>query len=236
MGASVWLDGVRSTGNLVLAGNNLVTGLPPRFRSPASAFRTMRGGRHAVGNNKFVLRPYHLDDSLRGAADKGGRICGRDATPWLLARGLATSNLDVFELPLYPVLAADRITQDLVDWFFDEKPDAAVSKRLADAELLSAAQIPQNIDFARLYAERNAAHEEFLIASFEACLTTSDTRVMEQDFSAIADLCKGPRPAPAPLAACQEVGPAQRAHASAASFAPAHAALGNLHGPSSSPS
>jgi galactokinase/mevalonate kinase-like predicted kinase len=191
--ASLWLDGVTCSEELYLGGNNIVTGLPSGAKisslQPEQCLEVM-----PVNGGRFVLRPYHIDDTLRGSASGEGSICGRSAKSWLAARGLQPSDADVFNLPLYPVLPAGRITQALVNWFFDEKPSEETGGILSSYKLLSAEQIPQQVDFKKLFEERETAHESALLAAFDQCLKQSDTRVMEQDFSAIADLCKDSAP------------------------------------------
>jgi galactokinase/mevalonate kinase-like predicted kinase len=144
-----------------------------------------------VGSADWVLRPYHIDDTLRGTPADGGRICGQDARAWLEARGLPATESDVFRMPLYPVVRAGRMTQELIDWYFETKPDPGLSARIALLPLLSAAEIPERVEFSRLFADRDAAQAEALQEEFEACLAKGDTRVFGQDFAALAAFCRG---------------------------------------------
>jgi len=180
----VLLDAVAARRPIRLDGHNIVAGLPA-----GSRVRWLGQGWCAeaapVGGGEWVLRPHHLDDTLRGAAGTGGRICGHDALDWLAARGLRGKAADVFELPIYPVLAAREIDQDALNWFFDPHPDPAVGARLARHRRLSAAQIPEAVDFARCFASRRAAYATCLRAEFEGCLSGADMRVFTQDFEAL---------------------------------------------------
>ena len=196
----VWLDGVHGTEAIRLDGLNLVRGLPARARIS----RLVQGWCvevAPVGRGEWVLRPYHLDDVLRGAPGAGGRICGCDAGDWLAARGLSPkkglspAKADVFALPIYPVLAASEISQEVLDWHFDEDPDPAVGARLARHRRLSAAQIPEAVDFARYLAERRAAHAACIRAEFEACIANADMRVFTHDFAALATFVRREAPA-----------------------------------------
>ena len=187
MGASVWLDGVRGP-KLDLGGDNLITGLAEKDGVTRLAsghcleLIPVECGR--------AFRPYHIDDPFRGPANAGGLICGRKASEWLAARGLPVDGTDVYRLALYPVVGDRFKGQEIADWFFAEKPDAAVAERIRELPLLSAEQIPAQVNFQRLFAEREAAQEQSLLTDFRACLEQSDSRVMEQDFSALGALCQ----------------------------------------------
>ena len=189
----VWLDAVQGRAAIRLDGHNVVCGLPANARIG----RLGQGWcveAAPVGPGEWVLRPYHLDDTLRGEAGAGGRICGCDALDWLAARGLSPAKGDVFSLPIYPVLGGSEITQEIIDWHFDPRPDPAVGARLARRRRLSAAGIPEAVDFARAFAERRAAHAKCLRAEFEACLSNADMRVFTQDFAAIAAFARREAP------------------------------------------
>jgi galactokinase/mevalonate kinase-like predicted kinase len=184
-----WADRVSSRSPVSLAGHNLLTGLPA-----GSNLRRLEVGWCAeaapVGRGKWVFRPYHLDDTLRGRPGAGGRICGQDARSWLAARKLSSRAADVFDLPLYPVLPAAGIDQDLLAWFFSASPDPEVGARLSRLPLLSARQIPDRIDFGRLFARQRAAQAEALRADFQAWQRSGDAGIFSQDFGAIADFCR----------------------------------------------
>jgi galactokinase/mevalonate kinase-like predicted kinase len=191
----VWLDGVSDRARpLRLDGDNAVTGVP----AAARLARLARGwcvDVAPIGAADYALRPYQLDDTLRGTPAGGGRICGRKARAWLAARGLPASDLDVFDLPIYPVIPAAQITQELLAWFFAAAPDPKVSARVAGYRRLSAAALPTRVNFARYFAQRRDAQEEILRADFAGCRRRPDARVFSQDFAAIADFCRREVPA-----------------------------------------
>jgi galactokinase/mevalonate kinase-like predicted kinase len=180
----VWLDAVQAAA-IRLDGLNVVCGLPAKARigwlAQGWCVETA-----PVGRGEWVLRPFHIDDTLRGAPGSGGTICGHDARDWLAARGLSPAKGDVFAQPIYPVVRAAEITQEALNWHFDLHPDPAVGARLARHRRLSAAQIPDAVNFERSVAERRAAHAACLRAEFEACLANADMRVFTQDFAAMA--------------------------------------------------
>ena len=189
----VWIDGAALSASLHTAGHNLVTGLPA-----GSAVTSLAAEQcvdvSPVGRRAYALRPYHLDDSLRGIAGKHGKICGVDAAAWLAARGFPQSEADVFTLPLYPVIAAEEITQARVEWYFASAPDPSVSEWIRRQPLLSAAQIPAQTAFGRLFSERRTGYAQALRSDFESCLTHSNERVYSQDFAAIAGFCREQAP------------------------------------------
>ena len=190
----VWLDGVGGSRAIRLDGYNIVTGLPAKAR-----VQSLGQGWCVecvpVGEGNWVLRPHHLDDTLRGKVGAGGSICGCDALDWLAARGLSQQAGEVFDLPIYPVLSAHEIDQDALNWFFGPDPDPAVGELFARRRRLSAAQIPEAVDFARCFSDRRAAHAACLRAEFEACLSRADMRVFTHDFAAVAALARREAPA-----------------------------------------
>ena len=185
----VWVDGAQARPTLALAGHNLVTGLPASAR-----VRRLETGwcldLPPVGAGLWAFRPYQLDDTLRGRPGEGGRICGQDARTWLSRRGLPVTTADVYDLPLYPVLAAGDATQELLDWFFARRPDPRRNARVAAYPRLSARQIPERIDFARLLADRRRSQAAGLQAGFLAWRESSHPAVFSQDFAAIAGFCR----------------------------------------------
>ncbi len=187
--APVWLDGVATEGSLVLGGFNLVTGLP----STAGELRLASEQCLDVSPVRqiyYAFRPYALDDNLRGLPGTGATICGHDAKDWLVCRGFDLDSTDVFDAPIYPLVAATSITQALLDWFFAAKPDGRITELIQKTQKLSAAEIPNRFNFHRYFADRNVKHAAALLAEFQSCSETGDTRVFAQDFAAILKCCQ----------------------------------------------
>lgn len=181
----VWVDGAGESKTWLLDGMNVVTGsapgMPTLHLAPEQCLEIA-----PVAVDRFVVRPYLLDDRLRGAANKDGTICSQPAATWLRNRGLEPSSADVFQLPIYPILPAAEITQAVVDWFFTEDPAPSISDKIRQATRLSAADIPNRINFDRYFAARDVGHTATLLAQFDACVRTGDARVFDQDFSIVA--------------------------------------------------
>jgi galactokinase/mevalonate kinase-like predicted kinase len=189
---AVWIDGVRSEEPTTLDGLNVVTG-----GSPGGHGVHLRQEQcleiAPIDRDEYVVRPYLLDDKLRGPANAAATICGQKAAEWLQRRDLGTSSEDVFQLPLYPIVRGGDITAELIEWFFATAPDREITKWMETRRHLSAADIPNRINFDRHFQQQAAGHTAVLIGLFEACLTTSDVRVFEQDFAAIAGHAKAHR-------------------------------------------
>ncbi len=189
--APTWVEGSTSTDSITLRGYNVLTGLPDGSRLSHLA-EDVCLDITPVGRGQFVVRPYHLGDVFRGKPDAGATICGQDARIWLSSRTLAFSDMkaDVFQLPLYPVVAAKEITQALLDWFFAETPDPKLTAEISTKKRLAAAEIPAHIDFTSYFAQRQDGYAAALQTEFSACLHQGDTRIMSQDFSSIATFCQ----------------------------------------------
>jgi galactokinase/mevalonate kinase-like predicted kinase len=185
----VWLDGLAADTRWQLGGLNIVCGSTLGQGSLRLA-QEQCIEIAPVGHDRYVVRPYLLDDKLRGQPGAGGMICGRDAAEWLERRQLKLKRDDVFNLPIYPVVAAGDIQQSLIDWFFAAEPAMDVTRQVHASERLSAAAIPNVINFGRYFADRAKGHAEVLIAQFTACAETGDLRVFAQDFSAVAQHAK----------------------------------------------
>lgn len=188
-----WVEAATPDAPVTLGGANLVTGLPAGSRItrvPDEVCLEVL----PVGPRKFAVRPYHIDDTLRGRPSQRARICGQDAAAWLAARGLPTADEDVFNLPLYPVVNATEIDQALLEWFFATQPDESVTRRWQAWQREAAAALPHHVDFARYFEQRKAGHAAALQAEFTTCMEEGDTRVFAQDFSAVAAFCRTTAP------------------------------------------
>ena len=186
-GDPTWIEGSASGRGLRLGGFNFLTGLPAgatvHHLAPGACLNVL-----PVAADRYAVLPYHIDDGFRGGPDTAS-ICGRPALTWLERRGLAPTNLDVFDTPLYPVVAAAEITQELVDWFFADAPDPAATSRLAALPRLSAAQLPEHLDFERYFEQRRTLLERQLGDQLGAALEQGDPAAFEQDGAALASFC-----------------------------------------------
>lgn len=185
----VWLDGA-AEGTWSLDGLNIVSGsVAPDTTITLSQEQCVEIAPHGTGSD-CIVRPYALDDRFRGSVSDAGTICGHKAQIWLERRGYPPTSGDVFTLPLYPIVPPRAITPELIAWFFAESPDPRITAFIHKTRRISAAEIPNEINFARYFGVRTAGYAAVLIEQFEACRRTSDARVFQQDFSAIAELAR----------------------------------------------
>jgi galactokinase/mevalonate kinase-like predicted kinase len=189
----IWLDDVHTPDGVTFEGHNVLTGLPS-----AATVKHLKADWCVevapVGDRDYVFRPYHISDNFRGAATKGGRICGIPAERWLATRGFKIESHDVFELALYPVLRASEISQAALEWFFSNEPDAAITERMRRSPRLSAKQICDSVDFERLFSQRYRGYARALQSEFLACVQSGNERVCAQDFGALAQFCNTSAP------------------------------------------
>ncbi len=148
-----------------------------------------------VGDNRFCIRPYGIDDVFSGKA-------GDNDTTWLNAplnkwfgdrgvdmEGLVDSKLDIFDAPLFPVVDPDQSTGELISWMIT--PDHADNKmrnKWLAAQRLPASEIQNKIDFGRLYKQR----EELMKTVLPAMAKNHNRSVFYQlDLDHLSDIYAG---------------------------------------------
>jgi galactokinase/mevalonate kinase-like predicted kinase len=192
--AAVWIEAAQTSTPIRLGGHNLLTGLPSAARLNFLEANTCVDIA-PVGEETYVFRPYHIDDSYRGLPGSGGKICGRDAAEWLAARGLSVAKEDVFDLPLYPITEAQEITQQWLDWFFADQPDLEISRLMAELPRISAREIASKVNFERYFTQRSEGYAEQFKADFQRLIDQADSSVLEQDCALLAAFCREQAPA-----------------------------------------
>jgi galactokinase/mevalonate kinase-like predicted kinase len=186
----VWSEGCLGA-SLQAGGANLITSLPAAHRveslPPFACLDTP-----PVGEASCVFRAYHLDDTLRGGLATGS-ICGQPAVVWLQRRGFEFSaDTDIYDLPVYPVIEPAQADQRLLDWFFSTEPDREIGAMVRALPRLSAREIPNRIEFKRLFADKAIAREEMLRGALTRCLSEGDGSALSGDLAAIALFCRSP--------------------------------------------
>lgn len=182
-----WAEGCLGETLPSLGRSSVVCGLPKGHR-----ITSLTAGRCLdvlpVGQNRFVVRPYHIDDTFRGDA-KRGNICGQAAAQWLAERGVPVTEEDVFQLPLYPLVTAAEITDELVEWFFVVEPKGDQTKRWAKQRRMSSKGVVAAMSFKRYFSQRREGQAASLRREFQRLLDEGDTAVFDQDFNALAEFC-----------------------------------------------
>jgi galactokinase/mevalonate kinase-like predicted kinase len=116
-----------------------------------------------VGDTAFCVRAYGIEDAFAGAVGEARTLWfGQPASNWFFARGLDRQAAavrpegDMQEAPLFPVLLPAQLEPRFLEWLFTSQPqrNEGFARRWLDAPRLSAAQIPQKIEVARLVRQR----------------------------------------------------------------------------------
>ena len=124
-----------------------------------------------VGEKDFAVRAYGIGDVFRGrVGDKATSWFGRPAADWFAARGLtlAQAGLDAVQdiqgAKLFPVFAPAALDGALVEWLCAAQPadDARCRKLWLAAPRLSASELAQQANLARLYTQRRRFRETVL--------------------------------------------------------------------------
>ena len=187
-----WVEGSLISHALELEGTNLVTGLPAKAKLRRLASEQCLDVA-PIGENEFVVRPYQIDDTLRGAVPQA-TICGRRASDWFALRGWPMEKGDVFNIRIYPVLPETSITDELLEWFFSSTPSVALSRELKKAQRLSAAEIPNATNFERYFSQRKIGYAGTLRAEFERLVQHGRSSIYDQDFAALSRFCRQDAP------------------------------------------
>ena len=116
-----------------------------------------------VGDDQFCIRSYGFHDTFSGIlSDPATHWFGRPASHWFSARGLnpeacgISTSADLQACALFPVLGRSELTQELVQWLVTSAPASpGFSQRWQQLPRLSAQQIPERVNLARLYQQRS---------------------------------------------------------------------------------
>ncbi|MCX7009929.1 MAG: bifunctional fucokinase/fucose-1-phosphate guanylyltransferase [Kiritimatiellaeota bacterium] len=124
-----------------------------------------------VGEKNFAIRAYGIGDVFRGrVGDAATQWFGRAAAGWFAARGLTLAQAgldaaqDIQQAALFPVFAAEEIEGGFIEWLCAAAPanDARWQHACLAAPRLSASDLAQQANLARLYAQRRRFRETVL--------------------------------------------------------------------------
>jgi galactokinase/mevalonate kinase-like predicted kinase len=155
---NVWIENSSLPADFEIASENALTGV----RAGDWTFGLKAGDCVdfvPVGAEAFAVRNYGFDDSFSGPLAKALWL-GRPAADWLAKRGITMEEAglsgatDIQESALFAVV--EEVSSEWVSWLLDEEPEPNedFSKRWRDARRLSARELGEEVNLARLYEQR----------------------------------------------------------------------------------
>lgn len=161
-GGALWIENAAVPASWRLGREHVITG------APANAWDLeLESGAcldfAPIGERDFCVRPYGIDDAFSGALGEEATLwLGRPARAWFEARGLSFEaagidpQTDIFQAPLFPVLAPEALDPRFIEWLCRAEPENApqLAERWLKAERLSAEQLNARTNLARLKAQR----------------------------------------------------------------------------------
>ncbi len=164
---TLWIENSAVPASWTLSSDHVLTGIPDNhwdLKLESGACLDFA----PVGHSAFAIRFYHIDDFFSGAlGDTATRWMGTSPLQWLQARGISPEQVgigldaDIFEAPLFPVVAAADLDPRFIEWLVcgAPVPSEAHRRRWLNQERLSASQIVERIDLDRLYHQRGQRRE-----------------------------------------------------------------------------
>ena len=125
-----------------------------------------------VNDNQYCIRPYGIDDSFSGnTGDSSVKWLNLLLEKWLDYRHLnledvtSENDVDIYDLPLFPVLTPDESTGRLINWMINPgNEDKADSEKWINSKRLSSSGIQSSINLNRLYSQRSEIMNKVLPA------------------------------------------------------------------------
>lgn len=178
----VWVEASTPPNPIKLGGWQLVTGLPEGVQlseiPPEICLEVA-----PAGDDQYIFRPYHLDETYRGTISAGGTLLGIAARDWLRSHAAPElSAEEVFDWPVYPILSAAEIDDRLLQWMLTGG-DGAVAEWFWSKPRISARQIASRVDLAGWFNQRERCFRHHLKKNLPKVLSR-DNRL---DYSALAD-------------------------------------------------
>lgn len=202
----LWIENASVPATWTLAGENVVTGVPPNAWTLSLPRGACLDAVDFAGG--AALRVYGFDDAFRGRLDDPAtRLLGRPFFEWLVARGLGFGEAgldpaaDLQDAPLFPVLdPAEPVAGAVAQWMAGggaQDPAAASEARARwlAAPRVSATDLVQRADLAPRLARRAAALRAECAAFTPAAWAREAPRL---DLSAVAESIRAGRLDPPP--------------------------------------
>jgi len=157
--ANLWVENSHVAAGWELQGDQVITGVP-RNDWKLRLGKGLCLDIAPVGENRFALRPYGIDDTFRGTLGPSTtRFMNVPFCAWLAARGLTLEScglsdaLDIYEAPLFPVV--ESVHEDgpaLIAWMLEGKPEVAT--KWLTSPRLSAQDLAGHTDLGRLHRQQ----------------------------------------------------------------------------------
>ncbi len=115
-----------------------------------------------VDEDKYCIRFYGFNDDFKGTLDNPSTtFINRPAQGWFKVRQIENSqinfNCDIYDAPLFPVVSINEISEDFIEWLFNEQPQENDEHKefWLKCQRLTARAILKKINVQRLYKQRD---------------------------------------------------------------------------------
>ncbi|MCC5848637.1 MAG: bifunctional fucokinase/L-fucose-1-P-guanylyltransferase [Verrucomicrobia bacterium] len=175
----IWVENAHIGANWTLTQRHVLTGIPENDWTlqlpPGLCIDCV-----PVGDTQYGLRVYGFDDPFRGQLDDPEtQWMGQTASAWFQDRGLPLPEVtDLQQAPLFPILSADQLTENMVNWMVHgscSDPESAKSI-YESARKCSAETLATEANLARQFHGRN----ERLNASLPALARNAERSIFHQ--------------------------------------------------------
>ena len=173
----VWVENSNVPASWSLTSDHIITGVPVNAWN-LTVPRGICVDIVPVGSGSWAVRPYGMDDPMRGPlADSSTRWLGSDYLSWSAERALDVSapgmpegKTDIQASPIYPVVSNIDDMEKVLRWMISE-PTLEEGKRIwLESPRLSADGISAEANLERVYAQRQEFRRgnwTFLAGNFE---------------------------------------------------------------------
>jgi galactokinase/mevalonate kinase-like predicted kinase len=170
---TLWIENSVVPASWSLAHDHVLTGVPAndwKLRLPPGVSLDFA----PMGERDFCVRAYGMDDPFSGAV-KSANWLGVPAMKWFAARGMTLAQVkinpesDIQQAPLFPVLTPEELEPRFLEWLFATEPESnpRFTEKWRAQRRLSAQQIAEEVNIARLYRQRAANRSGCLLPLFK---------------------------------------------------------------------
>ena len=167
---NVWVENSSVPASWTLRSDHIITGVPENAWSldvPSGVCVDIV----PVGDASWAVRPYGLDDPMRGDLDSPDTVwMGAPFVQWRSSRGVDVVGADIQASPIFPVVDSVDDMYEVLQWMITGGADGKGKEIWLSARKLSADQISAHANLTRLFRQRNdflKANLEFLAWNYE---------------------------------------------------------------------